>query len=291
MAVTSSDKALLSAAVLLILATGGTFGYLAYQDMLHPPGPLPPVELASTPYEPVAPDAGAVKMENWAAPGAQTRGREWIYDAFTPPEIFYNARSRQFTVKPPASLVEEDVQEVFGLELVSIRREPFRLQLIGFVGEHGNWRGMFTNVASGETVVAAAGYRLPKLNLVIREFAVTTQAYGPAGSMNTPQRIATAVVRDEKTGTDMILTHRERAFTGNIYAYLAEPEQTATREVRLGETIKLGEATYKVEKIEIAPPAVEIVKESPTLAQPDRRILKPREVESPETAPDAPPPN
>lgn len=290
MAVTPRDKGLLTAAVLLILATGGTFGYLAYQDMLNPPGPIPMVELASTPYEPIAPDAPAVKMETWAAPAGQSRGREWIYDAFTPPEIFYNARSRQFTVKPPAGLLDEESQEVFGLELVSVRAEPFRLQLVGFVGEEGRWRGMFVNVASGETIVATSGHRIPKLNLTIKDFAVKPQPLGPPGSMQTLQRVATAVIRDEKTGTDMILTHRERALTGTVFAYLAEPEQTATREVRLGDVVKIGEATYKIEKVELTPPTVAIVKESPNLPQPDRQVLKPREVEAPEGAGDTPPP-
>lgn len=290
MAVTPRDKGLLTGAVLLIVATGGTFGYLTYQDMLNPPGPIPQVELASTPYEPIAPDAPAVKMETWAAPVGQTRGREWIYDAFTPPEIFYNARSRQFTVKPPAGLLEEEVQEVFGLELVSVRAEPFRLQLLGFVGEEGRWRGMFVNVASGETIVATAGQRIPKLNLTIKEFSVKPQPLGPAGSMQTPQRVATAVIRDEKANADVILSNRERVLTGTMFAYLAEPGQTTTREVRPADVIKLGEATYKIEKIEIAPPAVVIVKESPNLLQPDRQVLKPRETESPDAPGDAPPP-
>lgn len=290
MAVTPRDKGLLTAAVFLILATGGTFGYFAYQDMLNPPGPIPQVELASTPYEPIAPDAPAVKMETWAAPIGQSRGREWIYDAFTPPEIFYNARSRQFTVKPPAGLLEDETQEVFGFELVSVRAEPFRLQLLGFVGDEGRWRGMFVNVASGETIVATSGHRIPKLNLTIKEFSVKPQPLGPAGSMQTPQRVATAVIRDEKAGADVILTNRERVFTGTTFAYLAEPGQTTTREVRTGDIVKLGEATYKVETIEIAPPTVAIVKESPNLPQPDRQVLKPREADSSDAPGDAPPP-
>ncbi len=289
MAVTSSDKGLLTAAVLAIIASGGAFGYLAYQDMLNPPGPISQVELASTPYEPIAPEAPAVKMETWAAPVGQSRGREWIYDAFTPPEIFYNARSRQFTVKPPAGLLDEEAQEIFGLELVSVRAEPFRLQLLGFVGDEGRWRGMFVNTASGETIMATAGHRIPKLALTIKEFAVKPQPLGPPGSMQTPQRVATAVVRDEKTNVDVILTHRERVYTGTVFAYLAEPGQTTTREVRPGDVVKLGEASYQIEKIEIAPPTVAIVKESPNLQQPDRQVLKPREAETPDTPGDSPP--
>ncbi|MES2693928.1 MAG: hypothetical protein V4773_10680 [Verrucomicrobiota bacterium] len=284
MAVTSSDKALLSAAAVLILLSAGTFGYLGYKAMLSPSGPIPQVELASVPYEAVGADAPAVKMETWAAPVAQSRGREWIYDTFTPPEIFYSARTRQFTVRPPASLMDDESLEVFGLELVSVRPEPFRLQLIGFVGEEGNWRGMFQNMVTGEMVLGGSGHKVPKLNLTIKEFTVRQQAIGSPESMTTRQRVANAVVRDEISGTDVILSHRERFFTDTVFAYLAEPGETATREVRSGDVVKIGDASFKIEKIQTTPPTVEIVKESPSLPQPERRVVPLREIEAADPA-------
>jgi hypothetical protein len=223
-----------------------------------------------------------VKIETWAAPVAQSRGREWIYDAFTPPEIFYNARSKQFTVKPPSSLVDEDSQEAFGLELIAVRPEPFRLQLIGYAGGEGNWRGTFQNVLSGEVFLATAGRRVPNLGLTIKALDVRLQPVRIAESMTTNQRVATAVVREEKTGRDITLTHRERHFTGTVFAFVAEPGQTAAREVRSGDVFKIGDASYLVEKISTTPPSVEVVKESPALSQPDRRVLTPRETEEPE---------
>jgi len=55
--------------------------------------------------------------------------------------------------------------------------------------------------------------------------------------------------------------------------------------VRPGDTFRLGEATYRVGRIEINPAGVEITKESPHLAQPDRRMLTPREPDSVEEIP------
>ena len=52
---------------------------------------------------------------------------------------------------------------------------------------------------------------------------------------------------------------------------------------------KLGEATYRIEKIELSPPTVEVVKESPTLSQPDRRVLVPRESDAEAPAGESPP--
>jgi hypothetical protein len=106
--------------------------------------------------------------------------------------------------------------------------------------------------------------------------------------MTTQQRVATAVIRDEKNNRDITLTHRERFFTGTVFAFVAETGQSAAREVRSGDTFKVGEATYRVDRIETTPPSVEITKEAPNLLQPDRRVLSPREVEAPEEAVPAP---
>jgi hypothetical protein len=290
MAASSSDRVFIGAALLLALASAAVFGTMAIRHTRAPKGPPPKVELANVPYTPTAPDAPPVKTDTWSAPVAQTRGREWIYDTFTPPEIFYNARSKQFTVKPPSSLLDEDALESFGLELVAVRPEPFRLQLIGYVGGEGNWRGMFQNVVSGQVFLASGGHRVPDLGLTIRSLEVSAHPIRMGESMTTRQRVATAVVRDEKAGRDVTLTHRERVFTGTVFAFVAAPGATATREVRAGDMFKIGETTYRIEKVETTPPTVEVVKESPTLSQPDRRTLTPRESEQPEApAGDTPP--
>lgn len=282
MAAPSKDKVLIGGALLLVVVSAGVFGSMAWRSVGAPSGPAPTVELAAAPYEARAVAAPPVKTETWAAPVAQTRGREWIYDTFTPPEIFYNARSKQFTVKPPSSLVDEDAQEPFGLELVAVRPEPFRLQLIGYAGGEGHWRGTFQVVATGETFLGATGQRLPKINLTIKSLDVSHQPIRVGDSMVTKQLVATAVIADEKTGRETTITNRERTFTGTLSAFVATAGQTATREVRTGDLFKIGEATYRVEKIQLTPPSAEIVKESPTLAQPDRQILLPRDAEAAE---------
>lgn len=288
MAVTLSDKLLLGGALVLALASAGGFGWLTLGHPAANTAPIPRVELASTPYEPTAPDAPPVKTDTWAAPVAQSRGREWIYDTFTPPEIFYNARSKQFTVKPPSSLLDEEALEAFGLELVAVRPEPFRLQLIGYVGGEGAWRGTFQNVISGEVFLGFAGRRLPNLGLTIRSLEVGLQPIRVGENTLVRQRVATAVVRDERTQRDVTLTHRERHFTGTVFAFVALAGETATREVRAGDAFKAGDVTYKIETIQTSPPSVEVIKESPSLSQPDRRVLTPRESDEPD-APDAEP--
>jgi hypothetical protein len=274
-----NDKVLIGAALALVLASAGAFGTLVWRSTGMPRGPVAVVQLADTAYAPAIADAGAVKTDTWLPPAAQSRGREWIYDTFTPPEIFYSARTKQFTVRPPQGLTDDEVEDVFGLELQSVRPEPFRLQLIGYVGGEGNWRGTFENVRSGEVFLASAGRRVANLALSIISLDVQSQPVVLPDSMTTNQRVATAIVRDERTGRTVTLTHRQREFTGTGFAFVTVAGETTTREVRAGDAFKLGDVTYRIDRVQIAPPSIEVTKEAPGLAQPDHRTLLPREAD------------
>lgn len=277
MAVKSSDKLLLACAALLFAASGAAIALLVRLGIGLQPPPVGQVQLAEMTYTASVAEPALVKTETWPAPAPQKRGREWIYDTFTPPEIFYNPRTKQFTVKPPTAAAEA-VEEPFGLELIAVRPEPFRLQLIGYVGD----RGTFENTLTGEVFLGAAGKRVPALGLTIVGFDVRLQPIALRDSMTTQQRVATAVVRDEKTGRDVTITHRERHFTGTVSAFVAAEGANAAREVRSGDGFKLGAATYRVEKVQLTPPQIEVTKEAPTLPQPERRTLVPREGDAPE---------
>lgn len=284
----SKEKVLLAASFALAVASAALFGTLAWRNTRAPRGPVARVQLSDTPYAPTVGAPPVVKTDIWNQPVAQSKGKDWVYDTFTPPEIFYNARSKHFTVKPPLAVSDEAPEEAFGLELVSVRPEPFRLQLIGYAGGEGDWRGTFENLLSGEVFLAAAGRRVPNLALSIKRLDVQAVEIKLPESMTTRQRVATAVIHDERSGRDVTLTHRERHFTGGLSAFVAAPGDTATRELRQGETFKLGDASYRIEKIQLAPPGVEVTKESPTLTQPDRRTLIPREADDTAAPPDPP---
>jgi hypothetical protein len=280
---TSNVRVLLGAAALLAVGSGAVFGIWTWR-LGHAAPPATPIVIPEKPYAAAATEVAPIKSVSWDAPSAQSRGRDWVFDTFTPPEIFYHPRSKQFTVKPPASLLDEETEEAFGLELVAVRPQPFRLQLIGFVGGPGNWRGTFENLASGETFLASSGRRVPNLSVTIESLDVQPQAIVLPESMTTRQLVATAMVRDELTGRTITLTHRERRFTDTNAALVAAPGETTAREVRAGDTLKVGEATYRIDKVQLNPAAVEVTKESAHLSQPDHRTLTPRETEANETS-------
>lgn len=271
MSASPSAKSLLLAATALAVVSAGVFGTLIWRQGAAAPLGRPP--LSAAPYAPAAVEAPTVKHTVWEAPAPLARGRDWIYDVFTPPEIFYNARTRQFAVSAPLPATDDAPESPFGLELVSVRPEPFRLQLIGYVGGARDARGIFENRRSGEVFLASTGYRVADLALTLKRFTVRSEPVAIPESMSFMQPVATAVVHDTRTGRDITLSQRERRFTGNVFALVAIAGESAPREVLPGDTFKSGTATYRVEKITLEPAAIDVTKTAPDLAAPVQRTV------------------
>ncbi len=273
MSASPSAKPYLLTAAALVVISAGVCGTLIWR--LRAGAPLGRPALTAPAYVPVAVEVPVTKNTAWESPAPLARGRDWLYDVFTPPEIFYSPRTRQFAVIATGAIGEEALEAPFGLELVGVRPEPFRLQLIGYVGGagEGEGRGVFENRISGEVFLASAGFRVADLALSIKRVALRTETVAIPESMNFKARVAAAVVHDNRTNRDITLTQRERHFTGNSFALVAVPGESATREVRAGDTFNTGAATYRIEKIVLDPVTIDVTKTAPDLATPTRRTL------------------
>jgi len=214
----------------------------------------------------------------WLSPAAQPRGREWIYDVFTPPEIFYDKDRQQFVAsRPHAQAAPEAAAQ--GLELVAVRRMPFRMQLVGFVVGGDRYLGTFEDQQTGEVILAGAGRKVPTLGLVITDFAVERRPVALADAQNSNQWVATAIVRDERSGESTRLVTGERAFTNELRAWLAADgdEDETLRELRAGEEFQGGKQSYIVERLQLEPPAAELAEiASPDASSTVRFSLTPR---------------
>ena len=78
---------------------------------------------------------------------------------------------------------------------------------------------------------------MPKLGLSIKSFDVTLQPIRVGETMITKQRVATAVIHDEKSQRDVTLTHRDRVFTGTLFAFVAAAGETGLSSKGVGVTI------------------------------------------------------
>jgi hypothetical protein len=294
------DGLLVGFALAAAVASAGWFGWQSVSARRVPPAAAARTKAApAVPYQPSGIDAPKVETETWAPPPAQSRGASWVYDVFTPPEIFYDPRTKQFSVTAPTAETEAqpapapEAAAPFGLELREVKRAPFRLQLVGYMGGEGNYRGTFQNALTTETFLAGAGRRIPALGLEIAGFDVRRRAVVIAGNPPANRIVAMALVRDELTGETVELNSLERTLTNTPVAVVAAADDPGhPRELRAGEAFKSGAATYKITKIQLAPPAADVTKEAPDLPRPDSRTLTPTlPAGSPPTTDPSPPPS
>jgi hypothetical protein len=207
--------------------------------------------------------------QNWPKAVAQPAGENWIYNVFTPPKIYYNTQNKQFTVIPPELVIEPTVsgnQTVVppppprpSLELVKVVQPVFRLQLVGYIGDEGNYRGTFSNELTGKTFFGTSGRKIPDLNLEIVTFEAKRQKVVIQGGSTLVEVIAYAIVKDTVTGKEYRLEHDKRLADGPLVATVKLVDGS-DKEVRTGDSVQSGESIYKVGAITLLPPSVVVTK-------------------------------
>lgn len=243
-------------------------------------------ELSGAPYA-QAKFAGVAPMtELWAKPGPQSSGSGWIYELFSPPTIYYDATARTFAVSPPVAGVER-TGTAFGLELLAVKREPFRLQLVGYVGMPGDYLAAFVSEQTPETLFARAGRRFDRLGLALKSFEIR-RGSGTSARL-AAELTAVATLLDERTGDEVTLDNRGPKLTDTPVAVLrlgaANPAKP--RVLRQGEAFEQDDATYRIEHIQLDPPEVVVAKHVAGLPFPETRVLRPAEARQ-TASPDSP---
>jgi hypothetical protein len=199
-------------------------------------------------------------FHGWIEPVAQRRGPGWIYDVFTPPAVHYDPRRRTLSATPAQEFVAANADEAQSdLELLEVRREPFRLQLVGYAGEPGELRGIFLDVPKCETVIGRAGDHFASCGLLVKRLVVMRGDAARGDGAETGEPMAVATVADEATGSEIVLTSRERRLSGMLLALVASRRTPSVhRELREGESVALDNASYWVKRIDADPPRVVI---------------------------------
>lgn len=257
----------------------------------------------STP--PIAPSSGAVyepsaikivtpESRSWAPAPSQKAGEKWIYDVFTPPEIFYDIHTKQFTVVPPRRGGPVDPPPPpppppsFGLELVRVEQPLFRLQLVGTVGEGAQARGNFLNVQTGAVVFGTTGKKLPDLKLEIVRFSVERKVVPQPGGTTLRYVEVTAVVRDTQTGVETVLDPKGRVPDGPPVAVFRTPDGSELT-AKSGDKLSVGDNGYTVGDLVVEPPSAVVTREGPSLPAPETKTLVIPPPAPPQPDPNAPP--
>jgi len=287
MAAKSQDKILFGAALVLMLASAG---WMALQSAkLSALRTSAETSITPSAYAPAGIDAPSVSTSTWPIAPSQPSGAEWIYDVFTPPEIYYDATTKKFSVTPPVVIIDKGpdvVVKPFGVELVSVRQDAFRLQLVGYIGGEGDYRGTFENARSGETVIGRTGTKIPDLGLTIKSFEVKRNKIISVESMPVYETVATAVVVDTATGEETTLNNKHRLIKGTPFATFKALGASETMEHKADGKFTVGDATYTVVSVTAEPPSAQVRKEAPDLKEPETKTLTPPAPVSP--VPDSP---
>ena len=285
MAAPSQDKILFGAALCVLLASAG---WMAMQSSkISKLRAASEVSITPSAYEPQGIDAPTVATKTWAPAPSQSGGPLWVYDVFTPPEIYYDSATAKFTVTLPPPPPPPPPTTPFGVELVGIRQDTFRLQLIGYIGEEGDYRGTFENTLSGQTVIGRTGKKFSDLGLTIKSFDVKRKTIAIKESMPVIVTEATAVIVDDKTGEETHLTNHERRIKGDPFAVFRAEGSSTTFEHRVGSKFTIGDANYSVVSVVAEPPSAEVRKEAPDLTEPLTKTLTPAAPVAPVTPPPA----
>ncbi len=263
----NADSIALALALAAVLAGGG--GTVIAEVRSHKPHQISAATAGQVwRAEPVSmPDPSEELQQEWASPRSQSRGPEWVYDLFTPPEIRFDGATRMFAVKPPEDPARAEMTAP-GVELVGVKRAPFRLQLLGFLGDDGHFVGVFENRRTAEVFLAGTGKLLPDLELRVAEFSVN-RASRVAEGMLVPPWVATAQVHDLHADSLTTLTAGELSLTDELSAVFAtqEDDDETIGEYWAGEELESADRVYRVSRLRFDPPMAELTQVSAQLPQ------------------------
>ena len=203
------------------------------------------------------------ELAEWTGPAIERNGAGWGFDLFTPPVIFYDRASGRFSVTPPevaAALAAKAAGSPFGISLITVERQSFPLQLVGYAGKAGDFMGIFQNEVTGEGIVAREGHRFEDLRLVIRSLEVRREDVIVPDSMPLRETVAVAEVWDDSANRLVRLSSSGWQWTDAPIAQVRLDSTGEERRVRLGDRIEMNGASFDVRSVAALPPRVVVGK-------------------------------
>ncbi len=267
------DKLLVALAAAVLAVSGGwVWSHRAELVRLrHQPVA---VDVSGAAYVPSGLTSPEAKRAVWTQPSTQSSGSGWLYEVFTPPVIYYNPLARSFTVTPQLNLADGGTP--FGLELLAVKLEPYRLQLAGYFGAPDDYLAALVSPGQPETLLARSGRRFESLGLTLKSFDVRKVEVTNPDALPVYDVAALAVLLDERTGEEVGLDSRKRKLTDTPLAVLRlSTAGAAPRTLHEGDAFADDNATYRIERIQLEPPEVIVAKQTPGVPLPETRILRP----------------
>lgn len=204
-----------------------------------------------------------VSRLEWSDPALGAADDAWVFDVFTPPVIYYDRVTGRFSVSPPeltAPLEADVMNQPFGVSLLRVVREPFRLQLVGYSGTLEEPLGIFANQVTGAGIVGRAGDKFGELGLELRSLAVRREDSIMPFSMPLREIVAVAEVWDEREQQKVRLSSSQMAWQTQPVAELRLEETEEVRTVQAGNRIETVEGIFEILAVFSEPDSVSVVK-------------------------------
>ncbi len=248
------DKLLLALAVLALLA--GVGFYFVKSGAVPSGRPQVSTQTANNPYQAVpVPDSEDVSV-NWPEPVEQSTG--WVYDVFTPPKIFIDEKGH-FSAKgwtPPPPPVP------FGVYLAEIKRNPYRIQIEGYIEEDLSDASksliLLYDEEHQKSIRARIGQEDSAADFKVTGFEVE-RIRDADGSI---EKVATATILDLRTNKEVVLKHGERLYEKGVTVILRSKEDPSV-EIELtqeGASFDTPAGHYTLEEINLEESAVTVKK-------------------------------
>ncbi len=149
----------------------------------------------------------------WLSP-PRAAGVDTHCDLFTAPTVNYDPVSGEFAIRRFGETPLPRRPEAPRPEVVAeVQRQPYRVQLLGYIGAGEDSVGTFADLVSGVTFLARAGQTVPGSAITVRALRRIRRTSGPEPSAQTPGWETVAEIEDLLTGETTMLTDQTRKET------------------------------------------------------------------------------
>ncbi|WOO41884.1 hypothetical protein [Rubellicoccus peritrichatus] len=268
------DKILL--VVGLLALAGGIAFFLMRSGEVRSADALLTQQPSGSAYSEVQPPAILVDNPVWGDPQAQDTEGLQVYDIFTPPQIFWDPIAGELVFKPVTPV--EPLPD-FGLQLVKIERDLFRVQLEAFfLAQDGSMEEsivQFYNTKLGESIRGKMGDKFPEHGFEVINVTYPLIVDDIEGTM---RRVPTVVIADlEQDGRQVTLTTESKLFLeGKLTILMRTLDPYAPAEFKwaeIGDTHQSNDATFTLLDFNFDNNSVNVEKAAPYLDPSEVRTL------------------
>jgi len=251
------DKLLLAVAVLALLAS---VGFYVLKSGELPTAALQLGQPSDNPYQSIPVPVSSSVTATWpeAAETSQQPADE-LYDVFTPPKIWVNADG-SFGFKSPIDTTLP--KPPFGIYLAKIERDPYRIQIEGYIEEDlkdpSKSLVLLFDEEQQQQVRARIGDQNAKSEFTLVDFTIE-RVKDKDGNIS---KNVDVTLLDQRSGEQVILTHGERLYNDSTTIILRSNED-ASVEIVLDEapqSFETAAGKYLLQEINLEDSSVTVKK-------------------------------